>query len=94
MDKLGELYSTHHFPAQFIFNMDETMLDSSGKKVKVLVRSNSPCPFTENEVKMEHISLGLCVSAAGGFVAPLVIFALKTEPYLLDVVRNFFHISG
>ena len=94
MTGLGEIYDTFRFPPQFIHNMDETMLDSSGHKVKVLVRSTSPRSFTENEVKWEHITLALCVSATGAPITPLVIFPLKTEPYLLPVVKHFFHISG
>jgi len=36
MDRLGELLTTHNFPPELIFNMDETMLDASGYKVKVI----------------------------------------------------------
>lgn len=94
MKGLGELLEKYKFPPQLIFNMDETMLDSSGHKVHVLTRAHSPRPFTENEAKLEHISLVLCISASGSFLRPLAIFPLKTAPYLQDEVKNFFSISG
>lgn len=94
LGEVKEIMDTHHFPPQLIFNMDETMLDSSGHKVAVLVRSSSPQPFTENEAKLEHITLILCISAAGMYIRPCAIFPLQHEPYLFDNVKSFFYISG
>lgn len=94
MAEYVEIYEKYKFPPQLIFNMDETMLDSSGYKVKVLVRSGARRPFVENEAKFQHITMILCISASGNYVRPCVIFPLVHEPYLLDSVRSFFHISG
>lgn len=84
----------HQFPPELIFNMDETMLDASGHRVKVISQASSPRPFTENEAKMEHITLGLCISASGSYLRPLAILPLKTLPPLEPRVVNFYSLSG
>lgn len=94
MEELEELMEKWKFPPELIFNMDETMMDASGYKVKVITRANSPRPFTENESKMEHITLGLCISASGGYLRPLCILPLKTLPPLEPNVVHFYSISG
>lgn len=94
MTKLGDILNTYKFPPFLIFNMDETMIDTSGHKMKVITRSKSPRPFTENEGKMDHITLGLCISASGGFVQPLCILPLKNLPHLEEEVLQFFAMSG
>jgi hypothetical protein len=70
------------------------MLDSTGHRLRVLVRARDPKPFTENEAKLEHISLGLCISASGSYVRPLAILPLKTLPHLDPKVANFFSFAG
>lgn len=94
MEKLEAILLKYDFPPELIFNFDETMLDASGHKVKVLVRSTDPKPFTENEAKLKHMSLGLCVSASGSYVRPLLILPLKNLPPLLPQVTTFFSFSG
>ena len=42
--------------------------DSSEHRVKVLLHANDSCPFTVNENKLEYITLGLCISAFGGYL--------------------------
>lgn len=94
MSRLEQLMEEHQFPPQLIFNMDETMIDASGHRVKVITQASSPRPFTENETKGEHISLALCISASGSFLRPLAILPLKTLPPLEPEVISFFSISG
>lgn len=94
MDKLGDLLQKYNFPPELIFNFDETMIDATGHKTKVLVRSHDPKPFTENDRKLQHISLGLCISASGGFICPLLILPLKYLPNLTPQVENFFSFAG
>lgn len=84
----------YNFPPELIFNFDETMLDASGRKFTVLTRSSDPKPFTENEAKLKHISIGLCISATGGFVKPLLILPLKRFPEVHPSVEKFFVFSG
>lgn len=94
MVELELALNTYDFPPELIFNFDETMLDSSGHKVKVLIRAHDPRPFTENETKMEHITLGLCISAAGTYVKPLCILPLKHLPHLHRAVEAFYSFAG
>jgi len=94
MDQLKGIYDQHNIPPELIFNMDETMLDARGKRVKVITRKKSPRPFTAVNSKGEHITLVLAVSATGGFVRPLLIFPLKTLPPLDPRSEEFYYISG
>lgn len=94
MKEIGELYEKYKFPPHLIFNMDETMVDAGGKRLKVITRAKSPRPFTETEGKLDHITYGLCISAAGGYLKPLCILPLKTLPHLEEEVLQFFSISG
>jgi hypothetical protein len=82
MDQLKTMMNKHNFPPELIFNFDETILDASRYKMKVLVYSQDPRPFTENETKLKHITLGLCISVSGFFIRPLVILPLKNLPPL------------
>ena len=82
MDRLKNIYDTHNIPPELIFNMDETMMDASSRRVKVI---NS---------KGEHITLVLAISAAGGFVRPLLIFPKKTLSLLDPKAEEFYYISG
>lgn len=94
IEYLEILMNKYQFPPEFIFNMDETMVDASGHRTKVIARAKGPRPFTENEKKLEHITFGLCISASGGYVRPLCILPLKTLPPLAEGVRQFFNIAG
>lgn len=94
MDKLKEILDTHQFPPELIFNMDETMLEVGGKRVKVITRKDAARPYTEKPPKAEHISLVLTVSAAGAYMRPLCIFPLKTLPPLDPQTQAFYYISG
>lgn len=81
--------TTYDFLPELVFNMDETMLDASGYKVKVLMHAHNPCFFTKNEIKLEHITLSLCISASGSYTHPFAILPLKNLPYLHLKVTNF-----
>ena len=94
MDKLEVLLLKYEFLPSLIFNMDETMLDASGYKVKVISRAQAGRPYTMEEAKLKHITLGLCISASGGYVRPLAILPVKTLPHLDDQVQAFYSISG
>ena len=94
MGKLKVLRDRYNFPPKLILNFDETMLDASGHKVKVLVCAQDPCLFTENEAKLKHITLGLYISAAGGFICPLLILPLKNLPAVDPKVQAFYSFAG
>jgi hypothetical protein len=84
----------YSFPPQLIFNFDETTLDFSAPKLKVISRAGSARLFLEMAEKSEHISLGLCISASGQALCPLVILSLKQLPLLSTEVLGFYAISG
>src|SRR5271163_4339189 len=94
MGKLEALLLKYEFLPALIYNMDETMLDASGHKVKVISCASSGRPYTEKEVKLKHITLGLCISTSGRYVCPLAILPVKTLPQLNAQVQGFFSIFG
>jgi DDE superfamily endonuclease len=94
MEKLEALMQQYNFPPQLIFNFDETMLDPGHPRVKVISRSKRPRPFLEIAAKGEHITFGLCISAAGTFIRPLCILPLVNLPDLPREVTSFFNMSG
>jgi hypothetical protein len=76
--KLEVLLLKYKFQSVLIFNMDKTMLDASGYKVKVFLHTSSSHFYTKEETKLKHITLELCVSASGGYVHSLAILSVKT----------------
>lgn len=56
--------------------------------------AGSDRPFVEMAEKGEHISLGLCISASGQYLCPLVILPLKYAPTLSPEVNAFYAFSG
>ena len=84
----------YKFPPQLIFNFDETALDFSAPKLKVISHAGSARPFATMAEKGEHISFGLCISASGQYLRPLVILPLKLLPALSPEVQAFYAISG
>jgi hypothetical protein len=94
MDVLQGLMDEYHFPPHLILNFDETALDPTSPKLKVISRSGKPRPFATVVEKGEHITFGLCVSASGSFLPPLVILPLKTLPLLAETITQFYSFSG
>ena len=78
MDKLGDILETHDIPPELIYNMDETSLEPGTGRSKVITSKDSSRPFTTVTAKSEHITLCLCVTAAGAFVRPIAILPLRT----------------
>jgi hypothetical protein len=94
METLESLIKQYNFPASLILNFDETMLDPTHPKLKIISRSGNPRLFVATAEKGEHISLGLCVAAAGASIHPLVILPLKLAPLLSAELSHFYAISG
>jgi hypothetical protein len=67
-------------PALF-FNMDETMLDTSPKKIRVIFpREGSPKRINNNESEVIHITLVMCIAADGEHLKSSVILPMKEFP--------------
>jgi DDE superfamily endonuclease len=94
MGKLEVLLLKYEFQSALIFNMDETILDASGYKVKVFLRASFGRSYTEEEAKLKHITLGLCISILEEYVRPLAILSVKTLSQLNTQVQGFFSISS
>jgi hypothetical protein len=75
-----------------IFNMDETMLNTSGYKVKVFSHTNSGRFYTKEKTKLKHITLGLCISVSGEYIHSITILSVKTLSQLDTQVQGFFSI--
>jgi hypothetical protein len=94
MEKLETLMKQHQYPPALIFNFDETMLHPGKNNLKVLVRSTGQRPTSKMITKEEHITFGVCVSAVGGKLPPLLILPLKTLPDLPPSLLNYYTITG
>ena len=52
MEELETFILKYDFPPELIIGFDETMLDGSGDKCKVILHSTDPKPFTKNKTKL------------------------------------------
>lgn len=94
MEQYSQLYYLYHSPPELIFNWDETMVIPADNKRKVVVFPKSKPPTRKKIPKGEHISLGLCISAAGEAIRPLLILPLKTLPPLDTKITDYFSLAG
>jgi hypothetical protein len=62
--KLEVLLLKYNFFPSLIFNMDETMLDASGYKMKVILHASFGHSYIGEETKLKHVTMGLCISAS------------------------------
>ena len=75
---------------EFIFNLDETMLNVGQNKSKVIVFKDELPPIREKIGMLEHITLLFGISATGESLKPLVILPLLTVPDLgIEIHRNY-----
>lgn len=75
-------------PPCLVFNMDETMIVSSGT-LKVIVPRNAKKAVVEELGKSEHITAAFLISAEGVSMVPFLIFPLKNLPVsVFDFVQN------
>jgi hypothetical protein len=74
--------------------MDKTMIDASKNSMRIIIHANSPHLFTKNEVKLEQVTFGLCISAFRGYIHPLCILPLKHLLLLENRIINFCSTSG
>lgn len=75
--------------------MDETMLDSTPQKIRVLVPNGyKPLRIKSNISDGLHITLVFCVAADGDYVTPAVIFPLKCFPADCVKYARKFHWAG
>jgi hypothetical protein len=78
-----------------LFNMDETMLDSTAKKIRVIVpRESLPIRLKSNESEGLHITLVFCVAADGAHLKPSLILPVKNFPITLAEFAANFNWSG
>lgn len=77
-----------------IFNMDETMISAGSNKCKVLHLKGSP-PFRIEDTQEEglHVTLALCINAAGKLLKPLAILEVSSIPFNFDEILDDFHWS-
>jgi hypothetical protein len=93
MHTLRKLMQQYSFSPQLIFNFDETALDFSALKLKVISHAGTAHLFVEMAEKGKHISLGIYISASSQSLHPLVILSLKQLPLLSTEVLGFYAIS-
>jgi hypothetical protein len=78
-----------------MFNMDETMLDSTPRKIRVIVpKDSTPLRINSNESEGLHITLVFCVAADGEHLKPALILPLKEFPLSCADIADRFHWAG
>ena len=83
LDEVGQLYTTNDYPADLVYNMDETMVQINDQKsVKVIIPARDRRPAVSSPKKFEHITLMVCISAAGQHTSHVLIIKQKTQPEL------------
>jgi hypothetical protein len=88
------LRKEHNFQPEFIFNIDETMVDVISNPTKIILFKDDLDPVIPEEKKLEHMTLLLTLPVEGDPIRPLVILPLKTVPQLNPKIRNYFDLSG
>ena len=78
MEELEKLMKENSYSPYLIFNYDETMVQPGTPRLKVLTKAKENTPVVATSNNMEHITFGICVSAAGAAIKPLVVLPLKT----------------
>lgn len=84
-DMLDELYYRNHYHPTVIGNFDETMLQESRRKLKVVVASDSANPLVSKAEGRPHITLGVTIFADGSSCSPILIFPSKRLPVEIDL---------
>lgn len=85
----------HEVRPGLLFNMDETMLDSTPRKIRVIVPKDSmPLRLNSNESEGLHITLVFCIAADGDHMKASLILPLKHFPLSLTPFANKFFWAG
>jgi hypothetical protein len=84
----------HNFLPEFIFNIDETMVDLLSNPQKIILFKDDLDPVIAEAKKMEHITLLLTLPVDGDPIRPLVILPLINLPLLNPKIKNYFDLSG
>jgi hypothetical protein len=93
--KADEIVSPSKRRPELTFNMDETMLDSTARKIRVIVPKDSvPVRVDSNESEGMHITLVFCIAADGEHMKPSIILPLKQFPLSLAELAHKFHWAG
>src|SRR5271155_2198940 len=71
------------YDSRFIFNGDESMLQSNGKFM-VLIRNWEQVGVVVNDDNNDHITMMHTIAANGDYMTPYFIFQLKTFPDILQ----------
>jgi hypothetical protein len=80
-DKVTHQIDHSSYHPELIFNMDETMVRAGSNKCKVFhIKDSMPKLIEEDGSENMHVTLALCVSAAGRLLKPFAILSLKNLP--------------
>lgn len=93
-DEYYNLRKNLQFRPEFIFNIDETMVDIITNPQKVILFKDDPNPVVTEPKKLEHMTLLLSLPCDGDPLRPLVILPLKTIPHLNERIEAYYDISG
>ena len=97
-DAYQKIRLEHNFRPEFIFNIDETMINVGKDKRKVIVFKDKPDPVYADATKLEHMTLLLTIPQFEppnmGKIRSLLIVPRKTFPPLDPTISSYYDISG
>lgn len=94
MNILEMLIQNHHYSPGLIFNFDETFLETTPNKLKIILPSSYKKPAVPIPPKSKHMTIGVCIAADGGKPTPVLVLPRKTIPSLPQQALEFYCITG
>lgn len=83
-DVLEELMAKNDYPPSMIANFDETMIDSSKSRPKVVTNKECKIAYSAENDALPHITLGVTIFADGSHAKTLVIYPNVYLPTEVD----------
>jgi hypothetical protein len=83
-DVLEELMAKNEYPPSMIANFDETMIDSSKSRPKVVTSKECKIAYSAENDALPHITLGVTIFADGSHAKTLVIYPNVYLPAEVD----------
>lgn len=93
-EKVKTLFSSGAYSSELVYNIDETMIESTPRNLRAIVPSECELAKFAYHPDNLHITLALCITADGGSLTPLVILPNKEFPADLSEIKGSFCWSG
>jgi len=90
---IAGLIEKYEIKPQNLYNMDETGFELNDTRGLTLCRKGRKIVHATTNPNREHITLCICVNAAGGHMEPFYVFQGKRKPKKLNLNPNLFFMT-